>query len=75
MRPAGKGVILSAGKGGKRMVVWAAIAAAAVVGVLAIVALARRRGRDDALDYEDFVELGRAAWVDLRDDDRNRLAK
>jgi hypothetical protein len=57
------------------MVVWAAIAAAAVVGVLAIVALTRRRARDDALDYDDFVELGRAAWVDLSDDDRNRLAK
>ena len=57
------------------MVWWAAIAAAAVVGIVAIVALARRRGREDALDYDDFVELGRAAWVDLRDDDRTRLAK
>jgi hypothetical protein len=57
------------------MVVSAAIAAVAVVGIVAIVAWARRRGRDDALDYDDFVELGRAAWVDLRDDDRRRLAK
>jgi len=50
----------------------AAIAAAAAA---CIVVWARRRGRDDALDYDDFVELGRAAWVDLRDDDRARLAK
>jgi|GraSoiStandDraft_35_1057300.scaffolds.fasta_scaffold989833_1 hypothetical protein len=57
------------------MIVLAAIAAAAAACIVAIVVWARRRGRDDALDYDDFVELGRAAWVDLRDDDRARLAK
>jgi hypothetical protein len=57
------------------MIVLAAIAAAAAACIVAIVAWARRRGRDDALDYDDFVALGRAAWVDLRDDDRARLAK
>jgi hypothetical protein len=56
-------------------VVWAAIAVAAAVCVVATVAWARRRRRDDALDYDDFVELGRAAWIDLRDDDRTRLTK
>jgi hypothetical protein len=57
------------------MVMWAAIAAAAAVCIIAIVALARRPRGDDEPDYEHFVELGRAAWVDLRDDDRTRLAK
>jgi hypothetical protein len=61
------------------MVVWAAIAAAAVVCIVVIEGLARRRrrddARDDALEYDDFVQLGRAAWTDLRDDDRTRLAK
>jgi hypothetical protein len=62
------------------MVWWAAIAAAVVVctagmSIVAIGARTRRRHDDDALDYDDFVELGRAAWVDLRDDDRTRLAK
>lgn len=57
------------------MVWWAAIAAAVVVCIVAIGAWARRRQDDDALDYDDFVQLGRAAWVDLRDDDRTRLAK
>jgi hypothetical protein len=67
------------------MVWWAAIAAAvvvctavvstAVVSIVAIGAWARRRRGDDALDYDDFVQLGRAAWVDLRDDDRTRLTK
>ena len=62
------------------MVWWAAIAAAvvvctAVMSIVAIGARTRRRRDDDALDYDDFVELGRAAWVDLRDDDRTRLAK
>jgi hypothetical protein len=67
------------------MVLWAAIAAAAVVGtavmgIVAIGAWSRRRREedafdDDALDYDDFVQLGRAAWTDLRDNDRTRLAK
>lgn len=57
------------------MVWWAAIAAAVVVCIVAIGAWTRRRHDNDALDYDDFVELGRAAWVDLRDDDRTRLAK
>ena len=62
------------------MVWWAAIAAAdvvctAVVSVVAIGVWARRRQNDDAPDYDDFVQLGRAAWLDLRDDDRTRLAK
>jgi len=48
---------------------------AAVVGIVAAGARTRRRPDDDALDYDDFVQLGRAAWVDLRDDDRTRLAK
>ena len=61
------------------MVWWAAIAAAvvvcaAVVGIVVGV-WTRRRHDNDALDYDDFVQLGRAAWVDLRDDDRTRLAK
>jgi hypothetical protein len=56
------------------MVVWAAIAAVAVVLIVVLVVWARRR-RHDALDYDDFVQLGRAAWIDLRDDDRTRLAK
>jgi hypothetical protein len=55
--------------------VWAAIAAAAAVCIVATVVWARRRPRDDALDYDDFVQLGRAAWIDLRDDDRTRLTK
>jgi hypothetical protein len=50
------------------MVFWAAAAAAAIVFVIAV-ACWPRRGRDDALDYDDFVELGRAAWIDLRDTD------
>jgi hypothetical protein len=65
------------------MVWWAAIAAGVVVGtavgcIVAVAAWTRRRHKSldhDALDYDDFVQLGRAAWVDLRDDDRTRLAK
>ena len=57
---------------GELMVFWAAIAAAALVFVIALVSW-RRRAHDDALDYDDFVELGRAAWIDLRDEDRTRL--
>jgi hypothetical protein len=55
------------------MVFWAAIAAAAVVFAIALVSWRWRRHGNDALDYEDFVELGRAAWIDLRDEDRTRL--
>ena len=54
------------------MVVWAAIAAVAAACIIGIVVWARSRNRDDALDYEDFVQLGRAAWIDLRDDERTR---
>ena len=57
------------------MGVWTVIAAAAVVCIVAIVMWARHRHRDDALDYDDFVQLGRAAWIDLRDDDRTRLPR
>jgi hypothetical protein len=56
------------------MVWWAAIAAAVAVFVI-VIGWSRRRRTDDALDYDDFVQLGRAAWTDLRDDDRTRLAK
>jgi hypothetical protein len=55
------------------MVFWAATAAAAMVFVIAVVTWRRRTHHDDALDYDDFVELGRAAWIDLRDEDRTRL--
>ena len=55
------------------MVFWAAIAAAAVVFVVALVSWRRSTRGGDALDYDDFVELGRAAWIDLRDDDNTRL--
>jgi hypothetical protein len=40
---------------------------------IALVSWRRRAHCDDALDYEDFVELGRAAWIDLRDEDSTRL--
>jgi hypothetical protein len=56
--------------------VWTAIAAGVVVVVaVVLVVRLRRRHHHDALGYDDFVELGRAAWIDLRDDDRTRLAK
>jgi hypothetical protein len=58
------------------MVFWAAAAAAAIVFVIAFALWPRRRrhdAMDDAMGYDDFVELGRAAWIDLRDDDRTRL--
>ena len=57
------------------MGVWASIAAVAVICIVATVAWVRRRHRRDALDYDDFVQLGRAAWIDLRDDNRTRLPK
>ena len=56
-------------------VVCTAVVCTAVVSIVAIGVWARRRQNDDAPDYDDFVQLGRAAWVDLRDDDRTRLAK
>jgi hypothetical protein len=60
---------------GERMVLWAEIAAAVAVCIVAIGAWSRRRRTDDALGYDDFVQLGRAAWTDVRDDDRTRLAE
>jgi hypothetical protein len=61
------------------MVFWAAAAAAVIVFVIALAWWPRERHEDDALEYDDFVELGRAAWIDLRDtdvgdDDRTRLS-
>ena len=56
------------------MFFWAAIAAAAIVFIIALVSWRRRAHDNDALDYEDFVELGRAAWIDLRNEDRSRLS-
>jgi hypothetical protein len=54
------------------MVVWAAIAAVAAACIIGIAVWVRSRHRADGLDYEDFVQLGRAAWIDLRDDERTR---
>jgi hypothetical protein len=62
------------------MFFWATVAGAGILLLIAIVSWLRwmreRHVRDekDALDYQDFVELGRAAWIDLRDDDRTRLS-
>jgi hypothetical protein len=55
------------------MVFWAATAAAAVVFIVALVSWRRGTRGGDALDYDDFVELGRAAWIDIRDEDHTRL--
>jgi hypothetical protein len=52
------------------MFMWAAIAAAAILFMIALVSWRHRPRKKDALSYEDFVELGRAAWIDVRDDVR-----
>jgi len=56
------------------MFLWAAVAAVAIVCVIALVSWQRRAHDKDALEYEDFVELGRAAWIDLRNEDSSRLS-
>ena len=56
------------------MFLWAAVAAVAIVCVIALVSWQRRADDNDALEYEDFVELGRAAWIDLRNEDTSRLS-
>ena len=56
------------------MFFWAAIGVAAVVLIIALVSWQRRAHDKDALDYDDFVELGRAAWIDLRNEDSSRLS-
>jgi hypothetical protein len=60
------------------MFIWAVVAGAAILFLIALVSLRRRPRQKDALGYEDFVELGRAAWIDLRDnvrgEDRTRLS-
>jgi hypothetical protein len=56
------------------MFFWAAVAAVAIVCVIALVLRQRRVHDKDALEYEDFVELGRAAWIDLRNEDSSRLS-